>query len=308
MPSKRKRLNRSQQPRKRPSLDTIEGGRPVPEDNDENFLDYQDEPMSKSNSAYTSGPINADTGQRSAFPIPAGTAPSNLENPPLNAADYLNRVNKEASSRPCIVHVQRPQQQRVVQFGGRTLKSYSDGPTPTAAVPVVHQTTPPAVAKTFTADMTWYRSFLITFKHAKSTLLSLPHTPLPKRYSDPEVIPQTASKWREFFLNPENPPTVSLVNSFDHALLMKLIAYLHKWVSASMSPLLSRWIYALLVRLPETLTGDEIAILRELAKKCILVRNNPSQPLTQVTICCLDMTISIVAGVYSQKDLITNLA
>lgn len=314
MPSKRKRANHVQVQRKRPSLDVTEGGRVAPTDeNVESLDDYYDNPQASNTNAQTSGPINVDTGQRSAFPILASGSNPNMDNPPLNAMDYLSRVNKEASARPSIVHVNRPAQTlppRVVQFGGRTLKSYSDNPAP-VTVPSpssAHQPqSAPQPPTALTVDLTWHTAFLGSFAAAKAALNSAPNRPLPDRYAGPEALPQTLSKWRQFFLDPANLPIVSLVSSFPHPLLIKLLGYCQKWVSGNMSPLLARWIYALLVRLPDTLTGDEVAVLRDLAKKCILVRNNPLQPLSETTKFCLDTTVSIVAGVYSQKDLITNL-
>lgn len=303
MPSKRKKSYQIQEPRKRPSLDTVGGVRVGY--NQEDIDDFYGDDNTQKSASYTSGPINVDTGQRSAFPVATEDDDDDMENPPLNAMDYLRRVTKEANTRPSLVYVQRPQKPRVVQFGGRTLKSYADSGPETTVPPIVQQPAKPIIETTsLTVDASWYRSFLTTYSHAKLALSKLPKTSFPHKYSGD--MPQTASKWREFFLNAENTPTVSLVKSFDHELLFKLIRYGQKWMSASMSPLLSRWIYALLVRLPETLMGEEIAILRELAKKCILIRKNPSQSLTPTTQCCLDMTVCVVAGFYSQKDLIKN--
>ena len=356
--AKRKRSapsnNRLPAARKRPSLFTVRGGRLV-SSSDNTTLDYDafnppsppssqslPLPSSGSTKSHTSGPIDFDTGQRSAFPIPVSAPTSNLDGPPLNVMDYLSRVNKEASARPCIVHISRPQLQQqnqqlqqpqlqilhnVVQFGGRTLRSYSDDlplPIPTSRPPEVlvidipassSVTIPTTRSESLIIDLTWHNSFLDTFRKARSTLAKTNtnanmNIALPDRYTDPNALPQSFSKWRQFFLDPENPPIVSLVTSFPHALLLKLLTYCQKWVSGNMSPLLGRWIYALLVTLPDTLTGDEIAVLRDLAKKCIAVRNSnrAAQPLLpQSTVFCLDMTVSIVAGFYAQKDLISNL-
>lgn len=314
MPSKRKRAHHEQVQRKRPSLDVIEGGRVAPiDENDESLDDYYDNPQASNTKAQTAGPINLDTGQRSAFPVLSFGGNGNMDNPPLNAMDYLSRVTKEASARPSIVHVNRPVQSlppRVVHFGGRTLKSYSDDPTPVVGPsPSTADKTQsaPQLSTALTVDLTWHTVFLGSFTAAKAALNSAPKHSLPARYAGADAFPQAFSKWRQFFLDPANPPVVSLVLSFPHPLLIKLLGYCQKWVSGNMSPLLARWIYALLARLPDTLTGDEVAVLRELAKKCILVRNNPLQPLSETTTFCLDTTVSIVAGVYSQKDLIENL-
>lgn len=352
---KRKRAaGQNQPPRKRASLRTAEGGRFSPpledtfnfnnnnndddNDEDEEYVDdyyeqqeqrQQHQQQHKSNgksistSSHTSGPLDVGTGQRSAFPVQPNLGSINLDNPPLNASDYLRRVSKEANDRPSIVHVKRPQLQsqpqppRIVQFGGRTLKSYSDDPIPASIAlsqtPTVTATTPAAPttpATSLTINLDWHKSFQATFSATKSPFNSISnhhHLPLPARYADPNSLPQAFSKWRQFFLDPQNPPIISLLASFPHALLIKLIGYCHKWVSGNMSPLLARWIFALLARLPDTLTGDEIAVLRDLAKKCVLVRNNPLQSLAQTTTICLDMTVSVVAGYYGQKDLITNL-
>lgn len=264
-------------------------------------LDYDE--GGGSSRGVTSGPIDAEFGQRVAFPgldQDDGGAENGIpfNGPPLSVEDYLRSVKAEASSCPSFVVAKDKVVKPVTPRGRGALRSYDHEAEDVTRRPVKKPVTKPVPV---VIDSNWTKVFLGQFARTKEeTSRGLAKA---EPLNDVE-LPQTFSKWRQFVLSPENAPQLSLLKRLDHALVVKLIGYCHKWVSSKIAPELAQWIYSLLVLLPDTVIGDEISTLRELAKKCIQVKHNPHWPLNPVTAYTLDMVITIVARYYKQLDLL----
>ncbi|KAA8898672.1 hypothetical protein TRICI_006489 [Trichomonascus ciferrii] len=276
----------------------VEGARVV--------LNYDEDCGRGNNKPVTSGPMDAEFGQRVAFPgldnVDRGV--DSIDNgPPLSVEDYLRTVKTEASSRPSFVVAKDKAVRPVVPPGRGVLRSYEQHQAEDDGIPhgrQIKKTTRRPVAPV-EIDGNWAVLFLEQFSRTKEDI----SRGLARVETLNEVeLPQTFSKWRQFVLSPENAPHLSLLKRLDHALVVKLIGYCHKWVSSKMAPELAQWIYSLLVLLPDTVIGDDVSTLRELAKKCIQVKQNPHWPLNPVTAYTLDMVITIVARYYKQLDLL----
>lgn len=260
-------------------------------------LNYDDDGVKK---GVISGPVDPEFGQRVAFPglDENDGGKSNGNGPPLSVEDYLRSVMSEASSRPSFVVAKDRVVKPVIPRGRGALRSYDQTDDEVVVKKTVQETKKRVPVS---IDGNWINAFLKQFSLTKAETSQA----LVKVESSNEVeLPQTFSKWRQFVLNPENAPQLSLLKRLDHAMVVKLIGYCHKWVSSKMAPELAQWIYSLLVLLPDTVIGDDISTLRELAKKCIQVKQNPHWPLDPVTAYTLDMVIAIVARYYKQLDLL----
>lgn len=267
-------------------------------------LDYDDNNNDDDgNKVITAGPLDPEVGQRAAFPEVDMMNAGPITGPPLNVEDYLSSVRREASERPSFVVSRKDKLARdpVVPKGRGKLRSYDEDNNGRGTngsrkeVPAKNTTSCGVVI-----DRAWRNAFMEQFKRTKGEISKI------DKNTDVNIeLPQTFSKWRQFILAPENRPRVSLLKRLDHELVMRLIGYCHKWVSSKMAPELAQWIYSLLVILPdEIMVGEDISVLRQLAKKCIQVKSNPHWQLDAVTAYTLDLVVTVVTEEYKQLDLL----
>ncbi|WFD00327.1 hypothetical protein MYAM1_003075 [Malassezia yamatoensis] len=125
------------------------------------------------------------------------------------------------------------------------------------------------------------------------------------------------------------PPSLTMIAALDTEDILRLIYLIRKWMQqpiftqttkdadqiGAIYPLHSQWLFALLARLDQRLSGDEIAYLRALARTCIsLIVQFRSDCARNATIpeesslvheSGAWIIISIVAGVWGQQDLWT---
>lgn len=218
--------------------------------------------------------------QKFAFPgLPAKIVPVDLDPlvPPKDALEYMSRVRFEA--------VQIPQFKTV----DRESKLLSNIPSQISS----------PIEKPINIDSKWQNEFLLKFEMAKREIEEMKPTDLPEGIE----LPLTFSKWKLFINKSGTPIDLPLLLSFDHALLIRLLGYSRKWVSANMSEQLGKWIYSILVRIPTVLDADDISVLRDLARKCISTRRQTLHDLSPTVKYILDSTILIVAKYYGQHDL-----
>lgn len=81
----------------------------------------------------------------------------------------------------------------------------------------------------------------------------------------PAPLPTTNAEWREF--TTQNEPSNALIASLSLPTTLRLVHLATKWLSNSTSDRLSRWVFALLVRTPRTLTPSDVAVVRALGVK-----------------------------------------
>ena len=247
---------------------------------------------------FTAGPLDKDVGQRPVFPI-SSKASQIIDGPPLNAMDYLEIVRKEALSRPAFVSA--PENfKSTVPIGRKALISYTEDVIKSVDRSVFTNAKPLNPELSYSVNLEWHNAFMTQFKKYKG---QAKEQELAKLHIE---LPQTFSKWRVFVMDAKNVPSSSLVSSFDHQLKIRLLGYFNKWVSSRISDELSCWIFAILLSLPDVIVGEEVAVLRDLSKKCILINSNPHRPMTITTKYTIDMIVSVVAHYYGQRDLVVN--
>lgn len=252
------------------------------------YDDFEEDEVNDSNKQYTSGPSDPHSGQRSAFPIGRLTIlQSDLSTPPVNVADYLARVQKEASEIPAVTRVAKSSSSNQPEV---TNQSHS-------------KTRGFGYEDTMKIDSKWYRQFVkATFPATRARLLLHSAAGKGPKSITHKDLPQSLVDWRKHLLT--HSPSSLFLHALPHSVLLTLFQYACKWTTTNMPPQLCSWIYGMLVVLPDTLDGQEVSLLRRLAKKCIAVHmKQDHRPTIQVE-CFLKFTVSVVAGIYAQSDLI----
>jgi survival of motor neuron protein-interacting protein 1 len=232
--------------------------------------------------------VDEETEQRYAFPIES-VPPSN--GPPQNVAEYMASVRKEALARPNIICSHEPlhREQSSITIDGQDNNSVDEHVEETGY-------------KMETTGSPWHASIVENFANSRKQFLANQGSISEKTLC--EELPHTLSKWRVFMFSADHPPRASLIASLELPLVLRLLGYSQKWLSAKISQEFAAWIYCLLVRLPDVFTADELSVVRELAKKAKLILSNPRQELDSTTSCILQVIVSVVGGVYGQTDLI----
>lgn len=135
-----------------------------------------------------------------------------------------------------------------------------------------------------------------------------------QQQAENEELPQAdslhgARAWRRFLVNSE--PSMDRLTSISFADTVRILHYYRKWVTLSMHAQLSHWLLFLLVKLPAILQGDDIAILRELARRCMRLLAKPESDtslLSTSSVFILKAVVVIVTDYYHQLDLLEPLA
>lgn len=363
----------------------------------------------KNNGKHTAGPLDVDSGQRAAFPIPKLSKYAKFSGPPKNVLEYLARVQQEATNRPSVVTTNRNHPVKPLEFGGRTLRSYdssnnkinqilsstsesSENSSNTILSPApahdgnidpnklkknanevkfsINRSRYFAIASQGEKEFLelqkdWHTKFLESFIQTRKMLskrvLDLKNKPVPpfptlcapniktailgqtgdgsnntnnnnnnstntsvSSSSSSNPVATNFNEWKKFLtVESKISPSPSLLYYLDITFNFRLIDYACKCLSKNISGQLSKWIYALLLKLPDTLEADDIALLRDLAKKCINIKNKSKSKgkgksatmvnsikssgevvLDPTTSMCIDTTVSIISGYYGQLDLI----
>lgn len=237
---------------------------------------FQDQKESK---IITSGPIDIETNQRGVFPelIELNDSSESDDTLPFDGISYLKKVRSEAKHRPGIKAVQAP-------------------PTMT----VIHISKPTLSTKTTEAySYIWEKEFLETFLALRISFNSL-HTT-----SKLISLPEDKAEWYRLILKTLHPPTTSMINCIDHSMALELLKWNTGWLSSTSPQQQMMWIFFLLIKIDTVMTSDELSILRELCKKCLILRNSKTTLPLYIQF-SIDMVISIVGNLFGQKDLLLN--
>ncbi|KAG0138578.1 hypothetical protein HOY82DRAFT_545268 [Tuber indicum] len=251
------------------------------------------------------GYIDPNTGQRGAFPGLEGD-PGDFYGPASDGMDYLRMVRSEAKGVPTLLvagqKVRRPppplpiprpdtlnydddepeaielvvdelEEGEIVGQGEDDDEQgwYNDGAytaaiDPTAATP---PTEPP------TALSLWHNALLTSFRSIRKSLHANPPTPpLPLAVSSSLPVRKQRSLWQQHIFNTQ--PTPKELWGIDQQTVLRLL----KWLTQRMSEMAkhkggrcwSQWLWGLLMRLDDCLTADETSIVRELGKRCLIIR------------------------------------
>lgn len=218
---------------------------------------------------YTQGPLDEAFGQHSAFPLDAA---EDSEDP---VYQYLKSVRQEAQADKPFHFVERASTTETKESAQTEL--------------IIPQEKVDEIMRAFDA-----------LKKDKTEDLQ----------SDSETeqhydVPESAAVWRKKVFTEQPDP--SFLKSLEHTTIIKLIVYYTKWLLINMPEQLGLWIFTTFLRLDRDLDHREMAIVRDLGKKALKLREklgdaNDVAPAVEHII---DMTLSIVAVHFRQRDLLT---
>ncbi|RHZ47239.1 hypothetical protein Glove_586g25 [Diversispora epigaea] len=110
-------------------------------------------------------------------------------------------------------------------------------------------------------------------------------------------------------------PSLNIISRLDQATTISLLSYHTKWLDTGMTITKSQWIFALLIRIDQLLTSNQMVTLREMCRKCITIRKNlvirkdlMKELFTvdnedDTTLASLNMIITIIRNYFGQRDL-----
>lgn len=215
---------------------------------------------------YTQGPLDDEFGQHGAFPL------NNIDSDDL-VSRYLMSVREEARADRLFHYVER------VKKESTSASSHEEQ--------IVPQEKVDEFMSTFTA-----------LKEAREVRLERSELD----YNC--FIPNSAAQWRKKVFSEQ--PDANFLEVLDHTTVIKLIVYYTKWLLMSMPEELGKWIFVTFIRLDRELEHKEMAIVRDLAKKAIKIREKIDELTDESPVIqhIVDMILSIVAMHFGQRDLL----
>ncbi|PRT52798.1 Survival of motor neuron protein-interacting protein yip12 [Wickerhamiella sorbophila] len=187
----------------------------------------------------TSGRLDPQFGQRSAFPIESDIVAT--EGEPTNGVEYVLKVRQEAEEMAQRVIDSEPAVKRIAKR-------------PASTTPVLDYDE--------SAD---YKVFEYTKQalgvEGGRTLLEL-YARGREVVNNKDIEPcdcDSQATWKEYIQ--ENPPL-----TLDHSSNLRVIKYLARWGRQRWTVSMAHWAWITVIRLPEVLTADEIALLRDLVR------------------------------------------
>lgn len=175
-------------------------------------------------------------------------------------------------------------------------------------------------------DKQWYTSFITSFKatkHKLSIAIKMKQSAVSNNNNN-NSSKNTFTEWKKYLVPTSTTlPTPSLLSSLTIKTLYDLLSYVDRCLLSqrTVSEPFSKWVYALLARCPEVVEAHHVALLREIAKKCIRIsrrskaksqaKENGKESVTEQEkglrpeMCMfIETTVAIVAGCYGQSDLV----
>jgi len=98
-------------------------------------------------------------------------------------------------------------------------------------------------------------------------------------------------------------PYLSLVVRLDQRCTIELLRYHTRWLSpTAISSQEAQWIFALFLRVDKLMTSDQMSVLRDLCRKCAVIRSGVTDP-EDPQLASLNMFITVVVQFFGQSDL-----
>lgn len=215
--------------------------------------------------------------------------------PQTEAIAYLQSVRAEAENLPSIAYVETP---RAPKQSGTNVRNEAERP----AEP----------ASSTKSDDVWRDQFLEYYRNLRETFANAPEPNLSQNELDdlfrldvnnrPETSDQEDRIWR---LKTFDSPSITLLSMLDHRRIMHLLIHLRKKLSRNMKTEQCMWLVFLLAKLedPGVLNGEEVDLLRRIARKARTVREGMDGKGEEVVLSTIDMAICIIKHYYQQRDL-----
>ncbi|ODQ81953.1 hypothetical protein BABINDRAFT_160171 [Babjeviella inositovora NRRL Y-12698] len=142
----------------------------------------------------------------------------------------------------------------------------------------------------------WHQEFVARFSATRQAFSSAPLEPVNT------ILPTTFAGWRSLFFTTD--PDMNCVRLLDHQTAIKLVIYATKWLNRSTNASLSRWVLALLVRVPEVLEASDTSYVRHLGLKALKLQGKETSFTAKLTHECV---VSIVGDIFRQRDLLDGM-
>ena len=202
------------------------------------------------------------TGQKVRRPPPLPTLRSDTLNYDDDEPEVIEQVITELEEGEVV----EEQEEDNDEQGWYNDGAYTAAIDPTIAAPAAE---PP------TALSLWHNALLTSFRSVRQGLHANPPAPLlPLAVSPSLPVRKQRSLWQQHIFNTH--PTPKELWGIDQQTVLRLL----KWLTQRMSEMAkhkngrcwSQWLWGLLVRLDDCLTADETSIVRELGKRCLIIR------------------------------------
>ncbi|CAO3672933.1 unnamed protein product [Umbelopsis vinacea] len=233
---------------------------------------------------------------------------------PATGEDYLLMVRRQTRRVPAVVVADRPPE----------TKKVSRSTLPSQYQFRVEQVT--STAENLLPKDAWRATFQKRFDDVKearkaneksNSKLPVTHVKLPTK--------NDKQQWRRFLYGAEkqdesngesqgHQPDVNILQRISQNVALRLLIYHIDWLEDNKISkqqdradayinLQATWMWALLTRLDKVMTSDETSILRDVSRKCILVRQKQSDPESP-QVAYLNILITIIATSFGQADLL----
>ncbi|KAH3677009.1 hypothetical protein WICMUC_001915 [Wickerhamomyces mucosus] len=142
----------------------------------------------------------------------------------------------------------------------------------------------------------FYNDIITEFKSQRNLILEVEELQVPSDF----IYPTNFTEWRKYIM--DNDPILPIITNFDHELTIRLVIYCTKWLTNKTPDQVSKWIYALLIKLNDLLEISDQATLRDLALKAKKLHDKDSEKtgISQITI---RFVLIIISRFFGQKDL-----
>ncbi|XP_060788946.1 gem-associated protein 2 [Neoarius graeffei] len=235
----------------------------------------------------------------------------NVNEPPRNPKEYLRQVQREASLCPDVV---------VAQIDPRKLKKNQSVNVSVSECP--------AAPQGFSPSLQWQQQQVSNFSQIRQSVSKHRQHWKAQFLDDNVIMPKADDEdgWKRFclgvniYLNVTQcegdtqspgldyvklgfPPFLSIVSKLNQSTVSFVLEYLVSWFEENnFVPQLGRWLYALLACLEKPLLPEAHSLIRQLARRCSVVRahleNKDDERLSP-----LNLMICIVARYFEQNDL-----
>lgn len=219
----------------------------------------------------TSGSLDEETNQRSAFPqIDNNSASESLEyDIPLDGLDYLATVREEARKLvPFVAARREPETRETIPL--RKLEIEAD-------------------KKSFDPFLRYLLN--IIDKEGERLEQYMESSSL-----DASILPKDLQQWRVYIEH--KAPCWAILAVVDLATVLEILESLSSWLEKDAIDLQSQWIFCFCYKLPELLNGEDISTLRSVLKS--LRSTHTSFPALQMSASALQ---AVLVYRYGQKDL-----
>ncbi|KAF8949301.1 gem (nuclear organelle) associated protein 2 [Haplosporangium gracile] len=163
------------------------------------------------------------------------------------------------------------------------------GPTPSSSIPVSHVASSTTVVATESVGLSAPSSITSATTISTTTATKTPTIPAPT---------PTGAIWQEGM-----SPSPQFLIRLDQGYLIQLLKYHLRWLAENdLQEQEEKWLYAMFLKLDVLVESDQVAVLRNIAKKCARIRSHFHSD-SGSKLATVNMVITIIARLFGQGDL-----